>query len=91
MCKMAEAPRERDRGSSNVTHAMETLEMKKRIAMALLNEMDEEEDEEEEEKEAESLQFQSWVLLMKELELEQSLLVLGGGGRGKFPPSEQME
>ena len=49
---LPQAPRgERDRGPPSITHAMETLEMKKKIAMALLIQ---EEEEEEEEAEAEA-------------------------------------
>ncbi len=72
---MAQVPIDRDRGSPNITHAMQTLEFKKQIAMALLTQMEEEEEDEEEETEAEGLRFQSLLLLMQQLELEESLLV----------------
>ena len=70
---LPQAPRgdERDRGSPNITHAMETLEMKKKIAMALLIDQEEEE----EEAEAEAGRLESMVLMLQKLELEQTLLV----------------
>ena len=70
---LPQAPRgdERDRGSPNITHAMETLEMKKKIAMALLIDQEEEE----EEAEAEAGRLESTVLMLQKLELEQTLLV----------------
>ena len=72
---LPQAPRgdERDRGSPNITHAMETLEMKKKIAMALL--IDQEEEEDEAEAEAEAGRLESMVLMLQKLELEQTLLV----------------
>ena len=67
------APRgdERDRGPPNITHAMETLEMKKESAMALFMIQEEEE----EEAEAEAGRLESMVLMLQKLELEQTLLV----------------
>ena len=65
---------ERDRGSPNITHAMETLEMQKKMAMSLfIAQIAEEEQQEEEETSDTSLE--SLLMLMQGVELEESLLV----------------